>query len=366
MKVTLCMIVKNEEENIKRCLISAFKIVDEAIIVDTGSTDSTKALIKEFGEKVKLIEHVWKADFSEARNISLKNAKGDWILVLDADEEVLGSKEQLLKEINNSKNEAFNIRGINKSDKESGLESFFYNRLFKNRGYKYYRAVHEQLNIEENKVAFLDERILKIIHYGYSKENFEKKHKGKRNLEILLREYDKNQEDPFITYHLGATYASLEDYQKALSYFVKSYEMGLVKGFGEYYYELIKRMSQCIYLMKDYKLCIDFLTGILKDEKLRNFTDLYYILGSCFYEIKDFDKSEKIFEECIKLGERKDFPTFTGRGSFLAELMLARIYCEKSNEEVAKKHYLRVLNYREKLSVDILEEINSYISEKNF
>jgi glycosyltransferase involved in cell wall biosynthesis len=365
MKITLCMIVKNEEENIKRCLTSAFNIVDDAIIVDTGSTDATKDIIKSFGEKVKLIEHKWRDDFSEARNLSLQSAKGNWILVLDADEEILGCKEQLFKEIAHTKEEAFNIRGINKVDKNSGLNSFFYNRLFKNKGYKYYRAVHEQLNIDENKVGVLDEKILKIIHYGYSEENFIKRDKTNRNLKILISEYNKNPEDSFICYHLGATYASSGDYKNALSYFIKSYEIGLAKGFGGYYYELLKRMSQCIYLLKDYRLCIDFLTGLLRDEKLKNFTDLYYILGNCLYEIKDYEKAEKMFNKCIELGERSDFPTFTGRGTFLSELMLARIYLALSNNTKAKEHYLKVLDYKEKLSQDIIQEINSYIEKYN-
>ncbi|MGJ0906037.1 tetratricopeptide repeat-containing glycosyltransferase family 2 protein [Clostridium botulinum] len=360
MEITLCMIVKNEEENIEKCITSAFHIVDNAVIVDTGSMDSTKDIIKKFGEKVKLIEHEWKDDFSEARNISIENAKGDWILVLDADEEILGYKEPILKQITNTKKESFNIKGINKIDEEGGLNSFFYNRLFKNKGYKYYRAIHEQLNIDENKVGVLDEKISKIIHYGYSKENFIKRDKMNRNLRILANEYNKNSEDPFICYHLGATYASSGDYKNALNYFVKSYQIGLAKGFGGYYYELLKRMSQCIYLLKDYRLCIDFLTGILKDEKLKGFTDLYYILGSCLYEIKDYENAEKMFNECIKFGEKTKFPTFTGRGTFLAELMLARIYLALSNRQEAQKCYLKLLNYKEKLSEDIIEEINCY------
>jgi GT2 family glycosyltransferase/SAM-dependent methyltransferase len=82
--LSLCMIVKDEEESLARCLMSAIPIVDDIVIVDTGSTDRTKAIAKMFGARVYDFE--WTNDFSEARNLSLSRAGGDWILVLDADE----------------------------------------------------------------------------------------------------------------------------------------------------------------------------------------------------------------------------------------------------------------------------------------
>ncbi|MDI9556513.1 MAG: glycosyltransferase [Pseudomonadota bacterium] len=83
-RVSLCMIVKNEESNVARCLTSAKPVVDEIIVVDTGSTDRTKALCQALGAKV--YDFAWTEDFAEARNVSLAKATGDWILVLDADE----------------------------------------------------------------------------------------------------------------------------------------------------------------------------------------------------------------------------------------------------------------------------------------
>jgi len=86
LKLSLCMIVRNEERWLKDCLESVKKFVDELIIVDTGSTDSTVQIAQRFGAKV--FDHLWNGDFSEARNQSLSYATGDWILVLDADEKL--------------------------------------------------------------------------------------------------------------------------------------------------------------------------------------------------------------------------------------------------------------------------------------
>ena len=82
--LSLCMIVKDEENWLVKCLMSIMPIVDEIIVVDTGSTDRTREIAKVFGAKVYDFE--WNDDFSEARNFSLSKASGDWILVLDADE----------------------------------------------------------------------------------------------------------------------------------------------------------------------------------------------------------------------------------------------------------------------------------------
>ncbi len=82
--LSLCMIVKDEEDWLVRCLMSIMPVVDEMIVVDTGSTDRTREIAKVFGAKVYDFE--WNDDFSEARNFSLSKATGDWILVLDADE----------------------------------------------------------------------------------------------------------------------------------------------------------------------------------------------------------------------------------------------------------------------------------------
>lgn len=82
--ISLCMIVRNEELNIRRCLDSVKNYVDEMVIVDTGSADRTKAVCSEYGARI--FDFEWKNDFAAARNFSLEKARGDWILWLDADE----------------------------------------------------------------------------------------------------------------------------------------------------------------------------------------------------------------------------------------------------------------------------------------
>ncbi len=92
--ITLCMIVKNEEHDLARCLRSIHDSVDEIIVVDTGSTDRTPTIAEAMGAKV--IRHTWQDDFSAARNAGLEQAHGAWILVLDADEVIAREEGPLL------------------------------------------------------------------------------------------------------------------------------------------------------------------------------------------------------------------------------------------------------------------------------
>lgn len=93
--LSLCMIVKDEQPNLVRCLSSVKAAVDEIVVVDTGSTDRTKDLAAVFGAKVH--DAPWNEDFAEARNTALSKATGDWILVLDADEAVSAADGSKLK-----------------------------------------------------------------------------------------------------------------------------------------------------------------------------------------------------------------------------------------------------------------------------
>ncbi|MEW6587003.1 MAG: tetratricopeptide repeat protein, partial [Nitrospirota bacterium] len=95
--LSLCMIVKNEENNIARCLTSVKPVVDEMIVVDTGSTDRTRDIAKAFGAQV--YDFAWTESFADARNFSLSKASGDWILVLDADEVISPLDYEKLREL---------------------------------------------------------------------------------------------------------------------------------------------------------------------------------------------------------------------------------------------------------------------------
>ena len=95
--ISLCMIVRNEQAHLARCLDSVKPMVDEMVVVDTGSEDRTADLARAFGARV--FETRWQNDFSQARNLSLEKARGGWILVLDADEVISARDHGRLRDL---------------------------------------------------------------------------------------------------------------------------------------------------------------------------------------------------------------------------------------------------------------------------
>ena len=131
MPISLCMIVKDEENYIKKCISSVNDIVDEIIIVDTGSNDKTKEIAKKFNAKIYDFE--WNDDFSEARNFSISKATKDWILVLDGDETISSKDLETIKNLanNNSNDEDDNNRNNKKIMGYSFIQRTYQNKINK-------------------------------------------------------------------------------------------------------------------------------------------------------------------------------------------------------------------------------------------
>ncbi len=95
MTVSLCLMVRNEEHDLPGCLQSAGDLVDEIIVVDTGSTDRTKEIAANFGAKV--FDFPWCDDFAAARNECIRHATGEWIFWMDADERIDEANREKLR-----------------------------------------------------------------------------------------------------------------------------------------------------------------------------------------------------------------------------------------------------------------------------
>jgi glycosyltransferase involved in cell wall biosynthesis len=208
--LSVCMIVKNEEQYLDACLSSLGNHVDEIIVVDTGSTDRTIEIAQKFNTDIFQIE--WKNDFSYARNFSLSKATMDWILVLDADEVV--SEDELIKIkriIQNTGAHAYQlvIRNMLPPGEIVSYREQPAIRLFKNHsGIEYRGMIHESVQaflIESNLSTY--KSMIYINHYGYAQVVAQgNESRGERNLSLLLESLKTNKFDAYIHYQLGITY----------------------------------------------------------------------------------------------------------------------------------------------------------------
>jgi glycosyltransferase involved in cell wall biosynthesis/Flp pilus assembly protein TadD len=207
MTVSLCMIVKNEEKHLGTCLASVADLVDEMIVVDTGSTDRTKEIALEAGAKVQ--DFTWVDSFAAARNASLQPATGQWIFWLDADERLDEANRQRLKELFGKlrdENLAYVMRQFSKLEAPTHAAAQVDQvRLFRNRpDIRWQYRVHEQILLAVRRSGG-DVRFTGIVidHAGFCEPEVQGP-KVDRNLRLLELELGEHPDDSFVLYNLGA------------------------------------------------------------------------------------------------------------------------------------------------------------------
>jgi tetratricopeptide (TPR) repeat protein len=196
------MIARNEAASIAKALQSIRPFVDQMIVLDTGSDDTTAQIAIRMGAEVHFTE--WRDNFSLARNQALTLLRTDWVLHLDADEEADGNSfMENLHLLQDPECGGITVQLINKL--QGGAESIHrYTRLFRRHpGISYQGAIHEQIaaSIIATGYKTVDSQI-SIIHYGYSQPEASR---HERNITLLRHELELSPEDDWLAYHLGLT-----------------------------------------------------------------------------------------------------------------------------------------------------------------
>lgn len=303
MKISACVIAKNEEQNIGICLESLQSIVDEIIVIDTGSVDQTIAVAKAFHAKVYHYE--WQEDFAATKNFALEKVSGDWIIFLDADEyfapETIGNVRNV---INKHANEcdAYLLKMIN-IDVDNGnkyLDDFFAMRIFKNSKILcFFGKVHEELRFIDGKRKALyqvDEKEIVLYHTGYSKKRM--KLKCQRNLKILLAELKENPQDINLYRYLADVYHGLEDYEHAVKYAKMDIETG--KKEISYASRSYRVINNSLVKMNAPKIEIEHYL-IKSIEAFPNLPDFYAEYALLKYNSQEYDEAFLLLTKAMKL-----------------------------------------------------------------
>jgi GT2 family glycosyltransferase/tetratricopeptide (TPR) repeat protein len=212
MRVSLCMIVRNEELNLPECLGPAAKLFDEIVVEDTGSTDRTKEVAARYGAKV--FDFPWVDSFSAARNEALRQATGDWVFWLDADdrlsEEDCAKLRALFAGLGDD-NAAYSMKCLCLPDQATGTATVVdHVRLFRNRSdVRWEYRVHEQIlpAIRRTGAAVRWSEVV-VRHAGYQDPALRSR-KLERDLRLLRLENADKPNDPFTLFNLGSVYHEL-------------------------------------------------------------------------------------------------------------------------------------------------------------
>jgi glycosyltransferase involved in cell wall biosynthesis len=310
MYITQCIIAKNEEKNIEYCLSHLKSVVDEQIVIDTGSTDRTVELAETFGAKVFHFD--WIDDFSAARNYAIDKAKGDWIIFLDCDEYFSDSSIPIIKKY---------IRNINSNTNIDGILSEFINidcnnnvisrainvspRIFRKKiNIRYKNKVHEFLADEKREklnfsvVCSNESNNLKILHTGYDKKIVKDKNKNKRNINLLKKELDANPEDSHLNLYISMSLYMNQQYKESLNYAFQALKYMDSNKDLEYYPTIY---SSILYSMHALNAPYDKMKTMFDEATIKylKYPDYYRAMGLAALRIGDIKEAIRFLEKCI-------------------------------------------------------------------
>lgn len=309
VKISLCVIAKNEETNLPTCLASVVGVAAETIVVDTGSSDRTVEIAKEYGAKVFYYE--WNGDFSKARNYALKQAKGDWIVFLDADEyfteESIHYLPQVIKKASKAKADFIMGRMVNyNADSGDILSVTPIVRVFKNdKAIRYKGAIHEEIRCDSRPWRTMDaSEQIKLLHTGYTPARVQEKNKLQRNIEMLSEQLQEKPTDSTLWFYLSESFMGI-NHRKSMecAYKVIEYHNAENKSiYARNYINLLRLMHA---LNEPAATIREIIERAVRDEPL--FPDFRFCLGEALVGDGRLHDALAAYEQGIKLLDNAKF-----------------------------------------------------------
>jgi len=343
-KISLCMIVKNEEKNIGRCLQSVADVADEIIVIDTGSCDKTSQIAQTFGAKVQ--SFIWNDNFSDARNASLDLATGEWIFFLDADEELSPESGVVLRgatengDVEGYFNKIVSYTGNEAYPEQSGDVVF---RLFRNKpSYRFRNAIHEQIcdviSEQNNQTSYPLLEDLVICHYGYLESQIQEKDKKKRNLVLLEKELMNKPKDSLVRFHYAVELYRMGENLLAAKEFEK---VSVAINPQEVIYgpKLMRYTASAYYGAQELATALNALQRGLA--LFPEYADLYHLGGAIYYEVREYGAAYDYFQKALHTPKQPiHYASLYGLQGWKSYYYLGQIAEKFCNDEEALGYYI--------------------------
>lgn len=344
VKISLCMIVRDEEANLEKSLSRIARYMDEIVIVDTGSSDRTKEIAQKYTENV--FDYVWNQDFSAARNYSISKAGNEYILILDGDEFLqeidIADLKRLIEEY---PAHIGRIQRINEYTRKGNKYRYHerVNRLFSKKYYQYQGIIHEQIILKDGVDLQFDQSDnlyntpITLLHSGYEGDLAALKKKTKRNINLLLKAINITPEDPYILYQLGKSYYMEEDYRSACYYFDEALKY-VVNTRLEYVQDMIESYG---YAMLNSGKQEDALLILNLYNEFDHSADFLFLVGLILMNNGKFTEAINEFSKTVQLPKAK----MEGVNSYLSYYNIGVIYECLEQKEKASLYYNKCGNY---------------------
>lgn len=310
VKLTIGLIVKNEEKNLPNCLEAIKPILEavpsELIITDTGSNDETVKIAKDYTDKV--LSFKWCGDFSAARNTALEIAQGEWFWYLDADE-WMEDIEKLIdflrsEESQKYKSIQYEIRNYINSEANE-YASIYVTRIVKRtKAIRFTGKIHETIPCEEP--TKMIEMYAHHNGYDYSRRPELKLQKFKRNIEPLLEAYHNNPNDVKVILYLIREYDSVDHLEEMSKYIDLALDKVKHKGSDPYFYAVYGRKIKQLFDQKAYLEAIKLAEEYLNESKEKHLKDLdiFCYMGMSYAKLGEYQKAINYFEKYFNLYNR--------------------------------------------------------------
>lgn len=364
--LSVCIITKNEEKNIKRCLASLSGYGFELVVVDTGSTDGTIEAVREFTDRIYQFE--WCDDFAAAKNYAISKAQHDLVLVVDSDEFLEPLTDMDFKKLKQFidqestgigriyRRNVFVRDGVQQENRE------WINRIFDRRKFYYQGRIHEQVVLRKTGQKPVKEpktwlSPLTFLHTGYDLSPEEKGRKAKRNIDLLekelsyvtakqeeLREKNKLVEAaeletqiPYLLYQLGKSYYMAGKSTQACEYFDRGLSYDLNPKL-EYVIDMVETYGYALLNSGQEQAALSF-ENIYQEFGAS--ADFQFLMGLIYMKNARFDAAIGEFEKALK----QPYCRSVGVNSYVANYNIGVIYECLGHLEEAKESYQKCGNY---------------------
>lgn len=366
-RISAVLIVKNEAPRLSGCLEALRDTVDEIIVVDTGSSDNTRDVARQFTSHVHSVP--WTNDFAAARNQAIALASGDWILSIDADEILqaprqarslldMFTKEQPVGTTGTIRHRSPTGAGIDQMLVQGDVERFFEKGL-----YQFSGQIHEQLTPMTGLRGAVVSTGLVVFHSGYEYRQEDPDHKGLRNLPLLEQAVATYPEDAYYRYQLGRTLFSLKRYEEAAEAFERAlsgidlsgampvYTHGMPVGretlttlLTSFTYALVNlnRLTEAEALLSEH---------IALDHGGTHWADFHHACGYVALMLGDIERARAAYTESIRYGPTRE--DVAGTGSFASAYHLGLLAEAERNLPGAIGHYALSLQFKPDYQVSL-------------
>ena len=334
MELSVCIITKNEEKNIGRCLKALSSYGFEMIVADTGSEDQTVEIARKY--QVNVYQFTWCDDFAAAKNFAVSKASHPYVMVLDADEfvEKLDVK-RLAALLASHPNEVGRIRRRNVFTRKglSRENTEWINRIFAKDSFCYEGRIHEQVVARDGGAYDTYQAPVVILHTGYDLTDEERKKKTERNIALLKRE----PEDPYILYQLGKSYYMAEDYAMACEAFSKGLSYDLDPGL-EYVIDMVETYGYALLNSGQAEQAL-FFENIYHE--FGKSADFLFLMGLIYMNNARFSEAIQEFQKATAYQECRN----QGVNSYAAHYNIGVIHECLGDLKEAKRYYRKCGSY---------------------